>query len=394
MTDLSIPVQPAHSSPSAKLRVVIAGGGVGALEAALALGQIAPGQTDVTVLAPNEEFVYRPMTVGEPFGYATARRYPLAPIVAAAGAELRPGELGWVDRGERLLHTAAGEEISYDALLLAVGARPRPRYKSAVTIDDRCLDETLHGLIQDIEGEYIHSLAFVIPGRMAWPLPVYELALMAAGRAFDMNVALEVTIVTPEDAPLAIFGTAVSDALTARLTERGIRVVTSTYAEVPRSGEVELHPGDRCVQAERVIALPELFGPSVRGLHVAEHGFLHVDPYGQVPQAGAIFAAGDMTDFPIKHGGIAAQQADAAAGSIAALAGAPIVPEKFHPVLRGVLLTDGKPLYLTARVTGGTGFSSEVTESPPEPLPPKIAAKYLAPYLEIEDRKGVVPALA
>jgi sulfide:quinone oxidoreductase len=394
MTDPPIPVQLDHSSPRSKLRVLIVGGGVGALEAALALRQLAPEQTDVTVLAPNEEFVYRPMTVGEPFGYATAHRYPLAPIVAAAGAELRAGELDRVDRGERVVHTAAGEEIAYDAMLLAVGARPRPRFSSAMTIDDHCLDETLHGLIQDIEGGYVHSLAFVIPGRMAWPLPVYELALMSAGRAFDMNLALEVTIVTPEDAPLAIFGTAASDAVNARLAERGIRVVPSTYAEVLRSGEVELRPGDRCVHAERVIALPELFGPGVRGLHVAEHGFLRVGAYGLVPQAGPVFAAGDMTDFPIKHGGITAQQADTAASSIAALSGAPIEPEKFQPVIRGVLLTDDKPLYLTARVTGGAGFSSEVTENPPEPLPPKIAARYLAPYLEIQDRKGAAPALA
>jgi sulfide:quinone oxidoreductase len=394
MTNPSVPDQLDHSSPRSKLRVLIVGGGVGALEAALALRQMAPEQTDVTVLAPNEEFVYRPMTVGEPFGYATAHSYPLAPIVAAAGAELRAGELDWVDRGERLVHTAGGEEIAYDAMLLALGARPRPRFRNAITIDDHCLEQTLHGLIQDIEGGYVHSLAFVIPGRMAWPLPIYELALMAAGRAFDMNLTLEVTIVTPEDAPLAIFGTAASDAVNARLTERGIRVVPSTYAEVPRSGEVELHPGDRCVHAERVIALPELFGPGVRGLHVADHGFLRVGPYGLVPQAGPVFAAGDMTDFPIKHGGITAQQADTAASSIAALAGAPIAPEKFHPVIRGVLLTDDKPLYLTARVTGGSGFSSEVTENPPGPLPPKIAAKYLAPYLEIEDRKGSVRALA
>ena len=75
------------------------------------------------------------------------------------------------------------------------------------------MDETLHGLIQDIEGGYVDSLAFVAPGRMAWPLPLYELALMTAGRAYDMNVELATTIVTPEDSPLAIFGSAASDAV-------------------------------------------------------------------------------------------------------------------------------------------------------------------------------------
>jgi sulfide:quinone oxidoreductase len=349
---------------------------------------MAAQQTDITVVAPNEEFVYRPMTVGEPFGYANAARYPLEPIVRAAGARLLADELAWVDPAKRLVQTVGGEAIPYDALLLALGATPDSRYKNALTIDDRRLDETLHGLIQDIEAGYIHSLAFVIPGRVAWPLPVYELALMAAGRAFDMNVPLTVTIVTPEDAPLSIFGTAASNAVGARLAERGIDVVSSAYAEVPGAGEIEIHPGGGRVQAERIVALPELYGRSVRGLPAAEHGFLRVGPYGMVADVGPVFAAGDMTDFPIKHGSLAAQQADTAAASIAALAGAPVTPERFSPVIRGVVLTDDKPFYLTARITGGTGFSSEVTESPPKPLPAKIAARYLAPYLDAHEQKA------
>jgi sulfide:quinone oxidoreductase len=398
---MSSPVTPAtpmqHAPRRTKLRVLIAGGGVAALEAALALKEMAPGETDVTVLAPNTDFVYRPMTVREPFAYAQASRYSLAPIVQHAGAELRADELAWIDPAKRLVHTIGDDEIEYDALLLAIGARPRPRYKNAVTIDDHCLDETLHGLVQDIEGGYIGSLAFVIPGRMAWPLPVYELALMAAGRSFDMNLALAVTIVTPEDAPLAIFGKAASDAVGALLAARGIQIVTSAYAEVPRAGEVEIHPGERRVQADRVIALPELFGPSVRGLPVAEHGFIHVNQFGLVPDAGPIFAAGDATDFAVKHGGIAAQQSDTAAASIAALAGVTITPEPFRPTIRGVLLTDGEPLYMAARITGGTGFDSEVTDATSGPLP-KIAARYLAPYLDAQDQDGrpspAVPALA
>ena len=40
-----------------KLRVLIVGGGVAALETALALRELAPEQTATTVLAPNDEFV-------------------------------------------------------------------------------------------------------------------------------------------------------------------------------------------------------------------------------------------------------------------------------------------------------------------------------------------------
>ena len=79
---------------------------------------------------------------------------------------------------------------------------------------------------------------------------------------------------------------------------------------------------------------------------------------------------------------IAAQQADAAAESIAALAGLPVEPAPVHPMIHGILLTGAAPLYLSARFTGGQGFSSEITDQPTWSPPTKIAAKYLAPYLE------------
>ena len=48
-----------------------------------------------------------------------------------------------------------------------------------------------------------------------------------------------------------------------------------------------INPGDRRLQVDRVIALPELYGPSIRGIPLGEHGFIRVDPYGQVPGRGA-----------------------------------------------------------------------------------------------------------
>src|SRR5262249_3646316 len=80
-----------------KLEVLIAGGGVAALETALALGALAPERTAVTVIAPNSEFFYRPMAVREPFAYGPAERYKLASIVRDAGARLVDGELASVD---------------------------------------------------------------------------------------------------------------------------------------------------------------------------------------------------------------------------------------------------------------------------------------------------------
>jgi sulfide:quinone oxidoreductase len=368
-------------------RVLIVGGGLEALETVLALHDLAGELADVTVIAPNPDFHYRPMTVREPFAQGQARRYQLAPIIGDAGASLLCDELAWVDPGNRIAHTKSEEQLGYDTLVLALGAKATARYRHAVTIDAAHMDEILHGIIQDIEAGDIKRLAFVAPGRMAWPLPLYELALMTAGRAYDMNMNVAITLVTPEDSPLAIFGQTASSAVAELLARSNVQTIHSAYAEVHQEGEVVINPGNRRLRVDRVIALPELYGPCVRGIPLSEHGFLRVNPYGQVLDAEGVYAAGDCTEFPIKHGGVGSQQADAVAQSIAAEAGAPVTPEPFHPVIHGMLLTGDKPLYLTARITGGHGFSSELTETPSWSPPSKIAAKYLAPYLDAQDRE-------
>jgi len=212
------------------------------------------------------------------------------------------------------------------------------------------------------------------------------LALMTAGRAYDMGVELDATIVTPEDAPLAIFGSAASGAVEERLTHARIKTICSGYAEIPRTGHVVINPGDHKLEVDRVVALPELYGPSVRGIPIGEHGFIRVTSHCQVLDQEGVYAAGDCTDFPIKHGGLGSQMADAVAESIAAIAGAPITPQPFQPVVHGMLLTDAKPIYLTARITGGQGFSSEVGDTPQWSPPRKVATKYLGPYLEARER--------
>jgi sulfide:quinone oxidoreductase len=367
--------------------VVIAGGGVAALEGALALRDLAGERVAITMLAPEPEFVYRPLAVREPFAYGPAQRFSLAQIARDIGVQLRTDAFSWVDTAGRRAHLGDGEELAYDALLLALGAHIHTRYTHAHTIDDRHLDDILHGLVQDVEGGYVKRLAFVIPARMGWLLPVYELALMTSARAYEMGEKLALTIVTPEDAPLSLFGLGASAAVSELLRQAGIQTITSAYAEVPRWDTVTINPGDRRLEVDRVVALPELYGPAVRGLPAAEHGFIPIDLHAQVRGVVRVYAAGDATDCAVKHGGIAAQQADAAAEAIAALAGAPLQAQAFKPEIHGMLLTGDKPRYLHARITGGHGFSSEISDTPTWSPPGKIVARYLAPYLQrLEER--------
>jgi CBS domain-containing protein len=127
--------------------------------------------------------------------------------------------------------------------------------------------------------------------------------------------------------------------------------------------------------------LPRLRGPRIDGLPQTVEGFIPVDAHGQVHGLADVFAAGDIASFPVKQGGIAAQQADAAAELIAANAGADLTPQPFRPVLRGLLLTGRRPRYLRHELTGGAG---DVSAASPEPLwwpPAKIVGRYLAPFL-------------
>jgi sulfide:quinone oxidoreductase len=368
-------------SAANRFEVVIAGGGVAACEAALALRALAGDRVALKLLAPNQEFSYRPTTVREPFAYTPAEHFRLAELADEVGAELIAAEFGWVDAAKRLAYTAAGVEISYDALILALGARIKEPFAHVVTIDDRRMDDLLHGVVQDVEEGYVKSVAFVAPERLAWPLPLCELALMTAARAYDMGVKVELTLVTPEPSPLAVFGPQASAAVAQLLADAGVQTLTSAHVQVVDAGEVQIQPGDRSLRVDRIIALPELFGPAVRGLPAGEHGFIPVDRHCKVRGVEHVWAAGDAIDFDVKHGGLAAQQADAAAEAVAALAGASLTPAPFQPEIRGMLLTGRKPRYLTARLSGSKGFSSQITDEPTWSPVAKISARYLAPYL-------------
>lgn len=370
-----------------RLQVVIAGGGVAGLEAALALRAVTGDATSVRLLAPEPEFVYRPMRVREPFSFSLARHYSMQELAEGMGAKLTQDALSWLEPARRTVHTREGTQMRYDALLLAPGARAQSYFAHALTLDDSRLDEQLHGLIQDVEMGYVRRLAFLAPPRMAWPMPLYELALMTAERAKEMNQDVSITVATPERRPLEVFGAQASETVAQLLDERGILTLTSARCQTPAPGRVSTGPGARELHVDRVIALPELFGPAVAGLpRPAARGFIPIDSKCRVRGLEHVWAAGDATDFPVKHGSIAAGQADVAAAGIAALAGADVNTEIFQPVVRGVLLGAGRPLYLSARLDAGRSTASEAHHEPPGHPPAKLAARHLAPYLASLDR--------
>ena len=366
------------------LRVVIAGGGVAALETLIALRDLAGDRVAITLVAPEEAFTYRPMTVAQPFSVGRARRYDLSEIANRFGAALLRDTVAEVDADARTVRTGSGQLLPYDQLVLAVGAKASPTSRHAITFGEDPEEEALHGLLQDTQEGYVGCVAFVAPSDATWTLPLYELALMTARQAWSMGAdRVRFYLVTPEDRPLGIFGPAASDAVAELLEAAGIEFVGSAYATVGHR-VLTVDPGGRQIDVDRVVSLPTLEGRRIPGVPTDHDGFIRVDPHGRVAGLDSIYAAGDGIAFPIKQGGLATQQADAVAAAIAVTAGAPIEAEPFRPVLRGLLLTGGDDRYLRHGVAGGDGEPAVATQALWWP-PSKIAGRYLAPYLFGQD---------
>lgn len=239
----------------------------------------------------------------------------------------------------------------------------------------------MKALLDDLAAGRVRRVAFALPSGAGWPCPIYELALMTAGELARRGVQrAKLMLVTPESGPLGLFGPEASDAVRRLLDDRGIELVTQTYpVAVDRRG-LRVHPGE-LLAAERVVALSRLEGVAIDGIPRDASGFIPVDRHGQLVGLQGVYAAGDAVAFPVKQGGIAAQQAVAVAETIAAWAGAPVEPQPFRPVLRGFLLADGTPHYLRSELTGGYGESSLVSVEPLWWPPARIVGRYLAPAL-------------
>jgi sulfide:quinone oxidoreductase len=356
--------------------LLIVGGGPAALEAALAVQRLAGERIHVTLLSDRDAFVYRPVAVAEPFGLATPERFSLLGIAAERGIDFVSGALAEVDASGHRVLCGDGRWLSYDALLLALGARPAEAVPGALTFRGPQDSARLREALLALEHGTPSRVAFVAGPETGWTLPLYELALLTARWSTERDLAVEPWVVTYEHRPLSVFGERATTDVAALLADAGIRLWTGAFAEAVEDGRlwVSIEGG---LPVDLAVALPRFFGPAIRGLPHDADGFVEVDEHSRVRGAEDVFAAGDMTSRPLKQGGLATQQADVAAAAIAAAAGADVEAERYRPVLRAMLLTGERPRYLRHTRTDRGQLSDDAPWWPPH----KIAGRELAPYL-------------
>lgn len=398
---LRVRVMTSITSAHAHEHVVIAGGGIAALESVLALRALAGDRFQVTLVSADPELVYRPAATAEAFRELAPRVHDLRAIADELGARYFPTRLEAVASQQKWVRLASGARLQYDALVLATGARARAGIAGALTFRDQRDVSLFRGVLQDIRAGRTGHVVFALPKGRAWQLPLYELALLSAAHATERGLERAITIVSPESEPLAAFGAEASRLVHGLLAERGVRFLgDSSISAVDRSGSL-VPEVDPSVRPDRIVAMPELRGRRITGIPADRSGFVPTDMLGRVQGLSDVYAAGDMTNFPIKHGSLATQQADRIAHTIAAAVGIPVKALRGTSVLHALLLGGEHPLLLRTELDEfgrPTRATLEHAERAQQLGSTKVFGRYLAPYLEgrplaapDEDARGARP---
>ncbi len=233
-----------REQPARRPRVLIAGGGVAGLEAMLALRDMAGELVEVELHAPRREFSYRPLAVGEPFGAGRVVKFDLEDLAERAGAGFSLGSVLAVDGDRRHVVTHDGAERAYDFLLLCPGVRMLWAVPGTVTFWGVADEGAVADVMKDLLDRKLRSVAFTMPSGPSWPFPAYELALLAAAELQRAGVGdAELTVVTPEEEPLRLFGLRAGQQVGELLAERGIEVITGVHPVRFDRGRLEVAPG-------------------------------------------------------------------------------------------------------------------------------------------------------
>jgi sulfide:quinone oxidoreductase len=364
-------------------RVLIAGAGVAGLEAALALRDLAGDRVDVALHDPGGEFAYRPFGIGEPYGTTRAFRYDLHRLSELCGASLHSSAIAAVEPERRIAVSRDDERLPYDQLIVATGARMLESVPGAVTYWGVADEGQVGDLIADLRLGRLRRLVLTMPPGHSWVLPLYELALLAAN-VLDKtaNDRARITVVTPEAAPLEIFGPRAAEQTSALLAQRRIDVIAGARPVSFATKRLRIDPGED-VEADAVIALPRLVGRGIGGIPGDEDGFIAVDEEGGVVGLERTYAAGDVSSLSFKQGAFATQQADTVAEAIAAAVGVAVKPRAAGPQMRAVLWTDRGPRYLSAGNGDADGSASSPSQRHLELLHNgRLTARYLSPLVD------------
>jgi sulfide:quinone oxidoreductase len=361
---------------NADARIVIAGGGVAAIEAVLALRALGGDTPNITLISATPTFKVQALSTLKPFARGHSDELSLPEFLSAQGGSFIEGRVAAIDAERRVLILDHGDEVGYDELLVAVGGQPVKGTDQGNGFEPAS-PETVSGITSDLELGWAESVAVIVPDGPSWPLPGYEFALQLAQQMGGATAAQgHVHLFIPTDEPVPFFGPRVSGEVRALLAESGVLLHSGVPARVVRTGIVERDGGLPPIKVDRILAIPRVVGPAIPGLPQNDEAFIPVDDHARVVGIAHVHAAGDGTSLPYKFGALACQQADAAAADILATLGYDIAALPLDPVYDARLVSGDRELILHHDPSGAARPPARWVGGS------KIAGRYLTPFLE------------
>jgi sulfide:quinone oxidoreductase len=300
------------------------------------------GKTRITVVDQSPDHVYQPGLLFVPFGWYEAnqivrpRRRLLHPAVS-----YREARVERVDVAADIVELADGEDLRYDTLIIATGARTAPEQTEGLANSgwrERIFDfYTIEGataLREALErfrgGRIVVNIADV---PIKCPVAPIEFSFLADWYFTQRGIRdrVEITFVTPLAG--AVAETATASTLSQLLADKRIELVTDFATARVDAERGTLHSRDRReVPFDLLVTIPRHVGADYvrrsQGLG-DDAGFVRTNPYTlQTKVATNIFAIGDATNLPAsKTGSVAHFESDVLTENVRRfLVGEPVLP--------------------------------------------------------------------
>lgn len=313
--------------------VVILGAGAGGLSAAVRMRELLGDDARVVVVDRSPTGVQGLSLLWVMRGWRTAEEVTVKPDFDRLGAEFVQADVHAIAPDEHKVVTSEGE-LSYDALVIALGARLSPEklpglaeaYSSSGAFEYYTLGGAarLHDRLTEVDRGRICVMISSSPFRC--PAAPYEGALLISDLLAERGVRdrTQVEVFTPEPFPMPVAGKVVGDALSGMLADRNIALHTETPVSGVDGTEIVLTDGGR-IAFDLLVAVPPHTPPKpVAEAGFGESGWIPVDAPTLRTGVEGVWALGDVSALTLNNGKplpkaavFARGQADAVAAGVA-----------------------------------------------------------------------------
>jgi sulfide:quinone oxidoreductase len=289
-------------------RITIVGAGFAALTAAREVRSRDPG-AEITLIAPDAEFVYFPGLIWVPTGLRTGEdlRIRLEGFFAKHRILFHPGRMTGVEEGGRLVRTDAGD-VRNDGLLIACGGRflkKLPGIEHALTVCEGVASaQAIRDRLQAMDSGVI---AMGFGGNPKEPSamrggPMFELlfGIDTLLRRQGRRDAFRLVFFNPAPQPGKRLGEKAVKELLAEMKRRDIDTHLGHKLLGFDADAVKTEGGD--LPADLILFMPGMTGPAWLQdndwLSVSDGGLLRADEHCKAPGTDAVYVAGDSGSYP------------------------------------------------------------------------------------------------